>query len=143
MLAAVVTARNYSEAINDIKKSRDADLIELRLDYVKKLDDKKLKNIIRICKKPVIVTVRKKTEGGFFSGNEKERIQILENAIKFNADYVDIEYPSDKNSIKNLIKNKKNSKVIVSYHNFKKTPANLINIYNNIKKSEPDFLILL
>ncbi len=140
MLAAVVIARSYRDAINDIKKTQDADLIELRLDYIKKLDDKKLRNIIRSCKKSVIVTIRKKDEGGFFIGNEKGRIQILENAIKYNADYIDTEYSSNKKSIKELIRNKENSKIIISYHNSKETPANLMNIYNNIKKLEPDLI---
>ncbi len=139
MIAAVITAKNHEQALNDIDKAKDADLIELRLDYIKNLDDKKLKKIIKKCKKPVIITNRKKDEGGYFSYGEKERIKILKKSIEF-ADYVDIEYSSNKNSIKDLIYNKKNTRVIISYHNFKETLNNLKNIYNNIKKLNPDII---
>ncbi|MBI2654647.1 shikimate dehydrogenase [Candidatus Woesearchaeota archaeon] len=138
MIAAVITERDEKDALNAIKKIKDADLIELRLDYIKNLDDKKLKNLIKNCRKPVIATCRKKSEGGFFSGSENERINILKNAVKLGADYVDIEYSSDKNVIKDIIKNK--TKAIVSCHDFKQTPSNLGDIYNNIKKLNPDLI---
>ena len=140
MLAAVIAERDEKDALNVIKKIKYADLIELRLDYVKNLDDKKLRDLIKNCKKPVIATCRKKGEGGFFDGSEGRRIEILESAIKFGADYVDIEYSSGKNRIKEIVKNKNKAKIIVSYHNFKKTPNNLKNRYNNIKKLNPDLI---
>ena len=48
MLAAVITARNNKEAINDIKKAKDADLIELRIDYIKSFDCNLIKKIKKI-----------------------------------------------------------------------------------------------
>ena len=140
MLAAVITARNNKEAINDIKKAKDADLIELRIDYIKSFDCNLIKKIKKNLKKPVLITCRKKDEGGLFNANEGKRIEVLENGIKFGADYMDIEYSSSKDSIKHLLKNRKNTKVIVSYHNFKETPKNIKNIYNNIKKLNPDLI---
>ncbi|MBI2101553.1 shikimate dehydrogenase [Candidatus Woesearchaeota archaeon] len=134
MLAAVITE------LKDIPKAKDADLIELRLDYIKGLNNTKLKSLIENCKKPVIVTNRKKGEGGLFNGSEAKRIEILKNAIKFGAGYADIEYSSGKESIRNLIQNKRKTKIIVSYHNFKETPANIKKIYGNIKKLNPDLI---
>ena len=101
MLAAVITE------LKDIPKAKGADLIELRLDYIKSLNNTKLKSLIENCKKPVIATNRKKDEGGFFNGSEAKRIEILKNAIKFGADYADIEYSSGKKSIRDLIYNKR------------------------------------
>ncbi len=134
MLAAVITD------IKDIKKTENADLIELRLDYIKNLSNKKLKKIIKNCKKPIIVTNRKKSEWGYIDGNENKRNEVLKNAIEYGADYIDVEYSSNKNSINKLIQNKKNTKIIISYHNYKKTPDNLKNIYNNTKKLNPDLI---
>ena len=140
MIAAVITAKSSKEAITDIKKSKDCDLAELRADFIKNLNNHELKKIIKECKKPVIITNRKNDEGGFFSGNENKRIAILKSAIKFGADYIDIECSSDKNIIRDVIKNKKNTKIIISYHNFKETPDNINQIYNNIKKLNPDLI---
>ena len=140
MLAAVIAAKSLNEAINDIKKTKDADLIELRIDYLKEMKLEKLKKLIENCKKPLIITNRKKSEGGFFNGGEEERIQILKKTIDFGAPYIDIEYSSNKNLIKSILKNNNKTKIILSYHDFKKTPNNLTNVYNNIKKLNPDLI---
>lgn len=140
MLAAVITEKNFENAEKAIKKIKNADLIEIRLDYIKNLSDEKFKKLIKSSKNPIIVTCRKNSEGGFFDGSENKRIGILQNAIKFGADYVDIEYSSNKSSIKNIIKNKKSTKIIVSYHNLKKTPDNTKDIYNSIKRLNPDLI---
>ncbi|MBI2647096.1 shikimate dehydrogenase [Candidatus Woesearchaeota archaeon] len=140
MLAAVITAKNYERVLNDIDKAKNANLIELRLDYLKRINFDELKKIIKKCKKPIVITNRKKDEGGFFNGNEKERIEVLKNAIKLNSDYIDIEYSSNKGAIKNIIEKKKNTKIIISYHNFKETPRNIKDIYDNIKKLNPNLI---
>lgn len=144
MLALVITATNIKDLAEYIKKSEEADLIELRLDYFKGLSNEKLKAIFKICRKkcnkPIILTARKKSEGGFFDGYENERIELLKNAIEAGAGFVDIEFSSSKNSIKSIINNKKNAKVIVSYHNFKETPDNLTESYNKIKNLNPDLI---
>jgi len=144
MLASVITATNIKDLAEHIKKSKEADLIELRLDYIKDFNNKKLKSVIEFCRrecnKPIIATLRKKDEGGFFDGDENERIKILKNAIDAGADFADIEFSSGKNSIKSVINNKLNAKVIVSYHNLEGTPGNLIESYNKIKNLNPDLI---
>lgn len=134
MLAAVIAARTAEQAVKGIKNAKGADLIELRLDCINGLSSAKLKELIKSCTKPVIITNRKRDEGGFFNGSEEERVQVLVKAIEFGADFVDIEYSSDKNLIKNLIKRRNKTKIIVSYHNFKETPDNIRGVYSKIKK---------
>lgn len=140
MLAAVITAKTSEDAANDIKKAKNTDLIELRVDYFKSLDIGEFKKIIKSCKKPVIATIRKKDEGGFFEGSEIERFAIFRKLLEFGADYIDVEYSSGKNLIRCMLKNKKNTKIIVSYHNFKETPNNIKKIYDKIKKLSPDLI---
>src|SRR3989344_4696994 len=140
MLAAVIKAKNAENVIKYVQKAKNADLIEVRVDYIRNLNEEDIKKIIKSCEKPSIITNRKKDEGGFFKGNEDERIGILESAINLGVDYIDIEYSSNKNTIKNLIKKKNKTKIIVSHHNFKKTPDNIVNIYNNIKQLNPDLI---
>jgi 3-dehydroquinate dehydratase/shikimate dehydrogenase len=72
--------------------NRHADCIELRLDYFRRKPD--LKKLVAGCKKPVIVTLRKKSEGGKYGYNAKARLALYSEAIRMQVDYVDIELSS-------------------------------------------------
>lgn len=126
MICVSVIGKNIEELIREAKKAKLADIIELRIDYIKNLDIEKLIKMLKQIKKPIIITNRKRPYGKF-EGREKERISILKRLIKF-VDYVDIEVDSVK---KFGFKNK----LIVSYHNFKGT-YNLLTIYNKLKNYE-------
>lgn len=144
MLASVITATNVKDIAEYIKQSKEADFIELRLDYIKGLNNEKLKAIFKICRKkynnPIISTARKRDEGGFFNGSEIERIKTLKKSIELGADYIDVEYSTDKRLVRDLLANKKNAKVIISYHNLKETPVNPKEIYAGIKSLNPDLV---
>jgi len=135
MICIPVISRDMVSAIKDIKKANKiADIIELRIDFVSDLD---LKKLIDAAEKPIIVTNRRKSENGNFKGTEGERLSLLKKAIELGADYVDIEINAD---YKQIIKNKKKSKIIVSYHNFKETPTNLDEVYNNLISAKADII---
>lgn len=140
MLAAVIKARERNSVLEDAKKARAADIIELRADYLSSFDFKLITEIKRNLKKPVLVTCRNKNEGGIFNGSEAERMVVLKTSIDNGADYVDIEFSSGNKNVDYIIKNKKDAKVIVSYHNFKETPKNIRRVYENIKKTNPDLI---
>ncbi len=127
-----ITANNMVDAIKDIRKASDiADLLELRIDYIKKPI---LADLLNACKIPAIVTNRVKEEGSHFEGTEAERIGYLKNAIDLGAAYIDIE-------LRHFVAfEKKNTKVIVSYHDFEKTPNDLEKIYNEIADTHADII---
>ena len=134
------------QAIDELKQAEKyVDLIELRIDHIQNIDANKLKKIIGIKNKKVIVTCRPKSFGGKFGGNEEERTTLLKKAIESKADFIDIEIESVKKDIIELIKNKKNTRVIISYHNFKETlPLNkLSKKYDEIKKINPDLIKII
>ncbi len=134
-------ADTKEKAIQDMLKVRSsADLIEIRLDYINDLSDEGLNEILAKKPLPLIATCRKKEDGGKYKGSEEERVEILKKCINASADYVDIELSTNKESINEIIKNKKDSQVIVSYHNFKELPADLEEIYNQIKSTNCDIL---
>jgi len=91
-------------------------------------------------KQKIIATLRSAKFGGLFKGEEKERIPLLSKAIELGADFIDVEFGST--NIPDIIKNKKSSKIIISHHDFKGTPAieKLESIYNQINKSKPDMV---
>jgi 3-dehydroquinate dehydratase/shikimate dehydrogenase len=141
LYAAVVTATSIGDALldlEDIQKERDViDLVELRIDYLRDLTPSSLTCLLETCKTyhlPALVTNRVRDEGGYFEGDEEQRIGYLQEAIKFGADYVDIElnhYPAIK---------KEQTKLIVSYHNFAETPSlsNLRAIQNSMAETHAD-----
>jgi 3-dehydroquinate dehydratase/shikimate dehydrogenase len=75
------------DAIKAIKEAnRLADLIELRMDYLR---EPGLAILLKGRQKPFIVTNRRKEEGGKYWVSERRRVGILEEAIDLGAEYVD------------------------------------------------------
>jgi len=103
--------------IKDIQKANksEADLLELRTDLLdKKLE---LNEIVKKCRKPVIITIKKNDH------------KLIRQAINLQPAFIDIDYSFDKLGIKNK---KKYNKLIISYHNFQKTPD--FKLLNNLIK---------
>jgi len=155
-----ISACTIEEALEDLKKAGEKDeLVELRIDFIKDIDEGKVERLLKNKTEEVIVTCRPKSENGRFEGSEEERILLLKKAVELGAEYVDIEFKTNNNFITELIKNKKTkeiedfrgfekqkffkqSKIIISYHNFDETPPikELENIYNEIKRLNPDLV---
>ena len=114
-----------------LKKS---DYVEVRLDFLKKEQVPKVLEIIKKDLNKIVCTLRPKTEGGKFEGNEKERISIIKLISEYNPYLLDIEYNTLKKN-KELVKYLKSTKtkLLVSWHDFKKTPKNT-ELQNKIKQ---------
>ena len=50
-------------------------------------------------------------------------MSVLEKAIDLVADYIDVELATDASFLNNLIRNKKMTQVILSFHDFRRTPS--------------------
>ena len=98
-----------------------ADLIEIRLDYLPDTAD--LGGILAKRPKPVIVTYRRVEDGGRYGGDDRVRIGALQKAAGQGADYIDIELDAAA-ELREF-----SPKLIVSYHNFKETPRDLLAIH--------------
>jgi len=77
--------------------------------------------------KSLLVTNRRKEEGGFFEGSERDRVNLLAKAVNLGADYLDVEASTGKHWIGRL-KAKipgrgANTRMIISHHDFQKTPS--------------------
>ncbi len=104
-----------------LAKQLGADVLELRIDLLDIDASTSLKGIKKTGL-PVIITNRMKDEGGAWQGNEVERIGRLISLLPL-ADAVDIELCADKrNRVVEAAKNAGKT-VIVSTHDFKKTPG--------------------
>ena len=106
-----------------LKKS---DYIEIRLDFLKMEQVPIALEIIKKDLNRIVCTLRPKTEGGKFSGTEKERISIIKLIAEYSPFLLDIEYNTLKKN-KELLKYLKTTKtkLLVSWHDFKKTPKSI------------------
>lgn len=116
-----------------------ADVIEIRLDA---LTSPTITPFIDDIPAPVLFTNRPTWEGGNYSGDENKRIELLLDAVKEGASYVDIELKTEKDLRQKLLVSVKESttQAIVSWHNFKETPdyPKLGDILQRMRKSGAD-----
>lgn len=116
----------FEKSVDNVLKSAEiyiesgADLLEIRLDALKNPTPIMALDLIKEIDFPVIATNRISTEGGYFSGSEKERTDILL-AAAGEAEYVDIELQCKERYRSLLIESA--NKSIISFHDFEKTPS--------------------
>ncbi|MAE43222.1 hypothetical protein CMO93_05600 [Candidatus Woesearchaeota archaeon] len=136
-----ITADTVEKALIDIKEAeKQVDLIELRIDFIKDIDNEKLKKLLDNSTKQTIITCRKKQDGGNFSGSEKDKLSLLKKSAELKCNFIDVEF--DLKNIKKIIDDKRETKIIASYHNFKETPSleELEKIYTQINDLNPDLI---
>ncbi len=129
----VVAATNEAALRQRDKCFPLADVVELRIDSIRNVN---LGKLLSAKTGKILVTVRRKDEGGSFEGDEKERLSLLSKAVTLRADFVDIELSTDETFTKKLLEDIKKhgdqTKLIVSHHDFNETPSEsrLQNILN-------------
>jgi 3-dehydroquinate dehydratase / shikimate dehydrogenase len=109
-----------------------ADIAELRLDYITDLD---LPRLLRDRPCPVIVTNRAEREGGRFRGAETDRVGPLLEAIDLGAEYVDIEHDAA-----HLLPDRRQTRLIVSRHDFQRMPADLRSLHRQLAEKGADIV---
>jgi len=128
-LTPVIVAVLKRLSIQDANRAKEsgADVIELRLDLLEgdERNIEKVKEFLEEQKLPVIVTNRRREEGGSFVGTEEERIAMLSRIIEtapVNA--VDIEFHSHEEVKNKIIETATNLHlpVIISFHDFNGMP---------------------
>ncbi|MFH1546430.1 MAG: type I 3-dehydroquinate dehydratase [Patescibacteria group bacterium] len=99
-----------------------ADLIEVWLDGVKQLDEPKIQKIVKAVGKPLILNLKNKKEGGVSRFGDKKRVEFLKIAAKAGADFVDADLNLPAGLLRELKKECGETKLILSFHDFEKTP---------------------
>jgi len=96
-----------------------ADLVEIRGDFIRDLD---LGLLLRVKPRPVIFTLRSREQGGAYHGSERRRLETILQAARCGADYVDVEFSAPWQVI---LQGVPRERVILSHHDFEKTPTDL------------------
>lgn len=120
-------------------KKRGAEAIEIWLDFLKEVNKNLIIELKRKIFLPIICTAKPKRENGKYKGDEASRIKLLKLAVQEGADYIDIGIDTPHALIRDLFASAKKTKIIISYHNFKKIPSlkTLKNIFQKMQKYNP------
>lgn len=131
------TVDQFLDNLEQIQKI--SKFVEIRADFIKNLSVDDVAKIKENTMVDSIFTCRRKEEGGNFQGSEDERRTIIKKAIDAQFDYVDIELSTMKEE---EILKKGITKIIVSYHNFEKTPSywDMQSIIHDMNSFKPDVL---
>ena len=130
--------KNPKKVKSVLKKALSkSDYAEIRFDFLKKSDIPIVLEDIKKNLSRCICTLRPKSEGGLFVGKEDERKSILRLIAEYNPYLLDVEFNTiqkDKKLATYLKKSK--SKLLISWHDFKKTPneSQLRTKFNKMKK---------
>lgn len=110
-----------------------APLVELRLDYIGRAVS--LKRLVAERPGPVVVTVRRRDDGGRWMKTEAERMTLLRSAIAMGVEYVDIEA-----DVAAQIPRYGKTKRIISFHRFTDTPDNLEELHAAMAEEDADIV---
>lgn len=157
MICIPITAQNRQQAIKEINLACfKARCIELRMDLI---EGASLSELVAVARKTsdavkIIVTCRNSDEASLTNRLKnapikrkrlpEEKEEILEEAIKLEADYIDIELADGRHRIKALRdkidRSGDKTKIIVSYHNLQETPSlsSLRKIFHEMVEEKAD-----
>ena len=113
------------------------DGIELRLDYLSKIDFSVLETFLHASKRLILFALRKKSQGGKFQGTEEERENLITRLLKLKPHFFDLEGDMRSAFLMETINNHPNTKFILSHHDFEKTPENLDEIFRSLARYNP------
>ncbi|HEV7738480.1 MAG TPA: type I 3-dehydroquinate dehydratase, partial [Chlamydiales bacterium] len=103
--------------------------MEWRLDLFSDWDVAAIQACLRKAKAPVILTLRKTSQGGKFQGTERERETLIEQLLSLYPPYFDLECDMDPKFLAAMIQTYPRTKFILSTHNFEATPTDLEGLY--------------
>ena len=98
---------------------------ELRLDYLREfnhLENRLHQMLLELHFPQTIATCRRTEAGGQFEGGVDQQIALLQTAVRAGCQWVDVEVESVNRLGTNVLRQFQPARVIVSYHNYRKTP---------------------
>jgi 3-dehydroquinate dehydratase-1 len=142
----IIAEKTPKKLIQTVKKAiKKSDYIEIRFDFLSPRQVPESLELVRKYLRKSVCTLRPKSEGGKFSGNENERLSILKLIAEYNPFLLDVEYSTlRKNKQFTKYVQKTRTNLLVSWHDFKKTPddSTLSRILNQMSKFSKNIKIV-
>lgn len=135
MICVSLGRSRHARMIGEHKQlvEQGAELVELRLDYIGRAVN--LGRLMNDRPGPVVLTVRRRQDGGRWTKSEQDRLMLLRSAIVAGAEYVDIEA-----DVASQIPRYGTTKRIISYHDFSGTPDNLEDLHAAMAEEDADIV---
>lgn len=135
MLCVTLGRKRHAHMIREHQflVEQGAELVELRVDYVGRAVD--VGRLIKDRPGPVVVTARRREDGGRWMRSEADRLALLRTAIAAGVEYVDLEV-----DIADQIPRYGKTKRIISYHDFEETPDNLEELHAAMAEEDADIV---
>ncbi|MEQ9407753.1 MAG: type I 3-dehydroquinate dehydratase [Fuerstiella sp.] len=132
MICISVTPSSRTLAPADLlNASRKCDLIELCLDHFIKTPD--VAELVKLCDKPLLISCRRRKDGGKWSGSEEDRMALLRNAIVAGPAYVELEL-----DIADRVPRFGQTKRVISYTSLNRPPGKIDEIFEQCWKAKAD-----
>ncbi|MGT2666215.1 type I 3-dehydroquinate dehydratase [Streptococcus rifensis] len=126
----------------DLSRYEQADLIEWRADYLPKEEILRVAPAVfeKFVGREVIFTLRTAREGGHITIDAQAYVDLLKEINQlYQPDYLDFEYFSYREVFDQMLDC---SNLVLSYHNFEKTPDNLMEIMSDMTALAPKMVKL-
>lgn len=126
MICLTLSGPSIESNLKEFNDNRSyIDICELRLDLLSPQEQKKAYTFAPLVDLPVILTMRRVSDGGKCTMSERNRRALIIETLKAGSfSYVDIEDDVKKNDIE-LCAREKGVKIIRSYHNYEKVPEDI------------------
>ncbi|MHC4623618.1 MAG: type I 3-dehydroquinate dehydratase, partial [Planctomycetota bacterium] len=144
-LIVPIAARKLEDARAQIKAAvaAGADMVELRVDYLKNLNSALVEGLMGQTRKAagqavaIVVTCRDKQQGGVIDYQEQLRIEVLASALRAGADFVDLEHenflsPANQETILLALSENTKARLVLSAHNFETRFDDIGKLYSGI-----------
>jgi 3-dehydroquinate dehydratase-1 len=110
MICAPVREKNIKKVIESIKRSqKEVDLVELWFDEIENLNEELLEKIFSLKKRPFLYKAL---------SDDKKIAEVL----RFNVEFIDVDVSYSQEKIKKIKKLFPKTKIVISFHDFDKTP---------------------
>jgi 3-dehydroquinate dehydratase/shikimate dehydrogenase len=144
-----LTAKTLKRDLEILDKYRKSvDMAELRVDCLEPDERFLIRHFPEQAGMPVILTIRRDVDGGFFTGGEGARVHILARGLAYaeadrrrNFAYLDIEEDLNVPSLEEAARTF-GTRIIRSYHNTKGTVSDLSTMIRSIRRSGDEIVKL-
>jgi 3-dehydroquinate dehydratase/shikimate dehydrogenase len=135
MICAILGRGRHAALAEEWKAASEAgvELAELRVDCLRREPD--LKRVLKERPTSMVFTVRRGADGGLWRGPEEKRQRLMREAIVAGVDFIDVEI-----DVAREIRRFGKTQRIVSYHNMKQTPPDLLEIAQQCEEMDADIV---
>ncbi|HET6141901.1 MAG TPA: shikimate dehydrogenase [Candidatus Acidoferrales bacterium] len=139
-MCGVVAADTSREMILQVRRALGSTrTLELRLDYLRPARERHafLAWLKRARPNAVLIaTCRRGEGGGLFKGTREEQLEVLRQAAHCGVNWCDVEIETAKHMARGELKGKLSpARVMISHHDFRKTPKNLTTIVRRLEQA--------